>query len=350
MRLLFVLALAACTPKSEVEDSAAPEDDPLSWPLDAPGPFTVGYQQWPITYAPTPGDSRDIVVNVWYPTDAEDGDDLLYAGFAPAMGTLGNAALAPSAHDEGYPVVAYSHGDQGYGGTSFDLMIWFASHGWIAVAPDHTDNLLIANVDPSPPAHHAHRVHDVVQSVDALSTLDGFDAADTSQWLMTGHSRGATTVWSLLGATYDPSTQDDWCAGCTSDELALFDALGDDRIVGAIPMAGTLRRSYFGTTGHQSVQVPVLAMTGTDDAVGQQQQFDEMDTVDFTWIDLEGGCHQSFALGACSTLDVGEGYRIIDTYALALGRHLLLGDNDDTTVGILEGSIEVDARVHYARK
>jgi predicted dienelactone hydrolase len=350
MRLLFVLALAACTPKSEVEDSAAPEDDPLSWPLDAPGPFAVGYQQWPITYAPTPGNSRDIVVNVWYPTEADDGDDLLYAGFAPAMGTLGNAALAPSAHDAGYPVVAYSHGDQGYGGTSFDLMIWFASHGWIAVAPDHTDNLLIANVDPSPPAHHAHRAHDVVQSVDALSTLDGFDAADTSQWLMTGHSRGATTVWSLLGATYDPSTQDDWCAGCTSDELALFDAIGDDRIVGAIPMAGTLRRSYFGAAGHQSVQVPVLAMTGTDDAVGQQQQFDEMDTVDFTWIDLEGGCHQSFALGACSTLDVAEGYRIIDTYALALGRHLLLGDMDENTVGILDGSIEVDARVHYARK
>jgi len=351
MKWIFTLALVvACNKADEATDSGGDTEDPLSWAVDAPGPYNVGFQLWPLTYEPIPGEPRTIVVNFWYPTDETEGDELKYADIAPAVGTLGNAAPAASAHTDGYPVLAYSHGDRAYGGTSFDLMIWFASHGWLAVAPDHTDNLLIENVDHSPPAHFAHRALDVIQSVDSLSTLDDFDGVDTSSWLLSGHSRGATTVWTLAGATYDPTSTDTWCPGCSDTEIALFSSLGDDRVVGAIPMAGTIRRSYFGAGGHQSVSAPVLAMTGTVDQVGQQEQFDEMDAVDFTWIDLEGGCHQTFALGGCGTLDVADGYRMIDTYALAMGRHLMLGDDSDNTVGILDGSIEVDSRVSYQQK
>ena len=60
------------------------------------------------------------------------------------------------------------------------------------------------------------------------------------------------------------------------------------------------------------------------------------DGVERTWIDLAGGCHQTFALGACGTLDVAEGYRVVNAYALAFGRAQLL--DDDSVAAILNGS------------
>ena len=49
------------------------------------------------------------------------------------------------------------------------------------------------------------------------------------------------------------------------------------------------------------------------------------------WLEIEGACHQTFAIGACSNLDGGEGFDIVQTYALAFARRSVLDDDDAGT-------------------
>ena len=102
-------------------------------------------------------------------------------------------------------------------------------------------------------------------------------------------------------------------------------------------MAGTLRRSWFGSDGELSVDGPVLFFSGTEDSVGQQNQFDQMGAIDFTWVELDGGCHQTFALGGCNTLDTDLGFHVVQTLALAFARHTVLGDAQLRTASLLSG-------------
>src|SRR5690606_27656465 len=125
-------------------------------------------------------------------TDATEGEELSYAGIAPAKGTLGDAPPAASVYEGGYPLLAYTHGDRGFGGTSADLMGWVASHGWVAVAPDHTGNLLV-DPDVNAQLHWRHRPMDVRAVVDALRDLPKDDALAgkvvTDAYALAGHSR-----------------------------------------------------------------------------------------------------------------------------------------------------------------
>jgi hypothetical protein len=83
-------------------------------------------------------------------------------------------------------------------------------------------------------------------------------------------------------------------------------------------------------------------MGGTMDDVGQVAQFEQMGDIDFTWLELEGGCHQTFGIGTCGSLDTDEGYAMVDTYALAFGRRHVLGET--AMDGILDGSELIDER------
>ena len=364
--LLLCAALAAgCPVAANDDDSTQPEDDgvdPLSWAVDVPGPFNAGWRGWEVSYTPLgQDDSRTIGFNVWYPTEAEVGDEVRYLGVFLDEVSLGNAPAAASVHDDGYPVMVYSHGFQGWSGTSSELCRYFASHGWVVVAPDHTGNTLLDHSDPLETAHYLQKPQDVSVVLDVLEDLPASDPlaglADTSRVIISGHSFGSYPTWGVLGATYDEASIDSACTGggglptgaCTPAQRDAFLSgdLDDARVVGAIPMAGTIRRSFFGVEGHRTVRGPVLFMSGTNDQVGQQGQWDSMDQIDFTWIEVEGGCHQTFATGVCVTLDSAEGFGIVDTYALAFARSLLLGD--DTVAGILDGTTTVSDKATFAR-
>ena len=104
-------------------------------------------------------------------------------------------------------------------------------------------------------------------------------------------------------------------------------------------MAGTIRKPFFGDVGYQSVQGPVLFISGTEDNhQSAQDHFDEVVGIDFSWLSLKGGCHQSFALGQCPTLDVPLGFDIVQTYALAFARKHILGVEDKDIENLLKGS------------
>lgn len=335
-------------------------NDPLDWDLGAPGPFAAGFRRIETTYVP-PGESepRVITVDVWYPASEAEGAHPAYLG-----GTLfldrqawTDAPLARSPYGDTYPVHVHSHGHQGFGGTSADLMRYFASHGWVAVAPDHVGNLLNDNLDPMPVAMSYYRSFDITAALDAVAALPEGDplagVLDTSRVVMSGHSRGVHTVWATIGATFDTAQVTARCDSgalqlCNESTVAVFEAgLRDPRIVAAIPMAGSIQQDWFGDDGHSSVDVPILAMSGTNDPVGADRQFEITGDIDLRWVEIEGGCHQTFALGGCSTLDDALGYSIINTYALAFARKIVLGDDDPRTEGIVDGSIEVSTLAEF---
>ena len=357
MHFLTVLAVVGGCSADKAADTAAVDAvviDPLSWPVDAEGPFGVGYQSFDKTYSPGEGFAdRTIRVNIWYPTVDTEGPSAEYTVGLDAE-VMANAVPADPAHEGGFPAHVHSHGFQGYGGTSAFMARYFASHGIATIAPDHTNNTLIDNADPLGAAHYFHRPLDVRAALDAVEELDASDPLagliQTDAVMLSGHSFGAYTIWAAGGATYDLDNVAEMCAtgegirddGCTSAEEAMFASdLTDSRVVSLMPMAGTLRRAWFGSTGELSVDKPVLFMGGSNDAVGQVDQFEEMGDIDFTWMELEGGCHQTFALGSCTSLDPELGFHIVQTAALAFVRVTVLGDESEQSVGIISGEVSL---------
>jgi len=148
---------------------------PLLFPVprlpDPGGPYAVGTRtfQWVDperleAYTPDPTDHRVIMVQVWYPAapaaearTAPWMESLDVAG--PAMAAflrlpsffLDHAELmrthaypdAPAAPGGPFPVVLYSHGWNGFRTINLDQSEALASHGYIAVAVDHTYGAMV---------------------------------------------------------------------------------------------------------------------------------------------------------------------------------------------------------------
>lgn len=340
---------------AEVDTTPEPTPAETATELTEPGPFNVGYRVFDWSYqAPWHAEPRVIPINVWYPTeDPLVGQGTFYIDTFPDRNVIVDASLAASVFGDSYPVHLHSHGSQGFGGTSAFMMRHFASHGWVAVAPDHVGNLLNDDIEPRPVATYLNRPRDLSEALDAVAGLSDGDplagVLDTDRVLLSGHSFGVYTVWAAIGADFDDALIADWCdtQGCTDEEEAGFLAnLGDPRIVAAVGMAGTYRASFFGDAGHATVTAPFFAMTGSEDGPeGARQQYDERTGIDLRWIELEGGCHQSFALGGCATLANQRGFDVLDAYTLAFGREWVLGDTSTGVEAILTGEFVVDDEI-----
>ncbi len=323
------------------------EGTTLDYPVDATGPFHVGYVTFPYDYEAL-GSARTIDIHLWYPTKGTGGESPIYEGLFLDEVSQVNAALAPPVGAT-YPVHVHSHGHMGFGGSSANLAQYFASHGWMVVAPDHTGNTLTDNIDPRPASTYLTRSLDVSAALDALEAHE--PTADTDRVLMSGHSFGVHTCWASAGATFDIEAVKLKLTEATADELIAFEAgVVETRVVASIPMAGSIDRDLFGAGGHTSVSIPMLAMSGGLDPVGADEQFDTTDAVDLTWIDLAGGCHQTFALGDCETLEPEQGFAIVNLYALAFARTHVLSDTDEAVLGIVDGTMPVSAKVTFKKK
>lgn len=339
-----------------------PDGGLLHFPVDAVGPFRVGYRAWKITYEPKAGGGgpREIGINVWYPTLDTEGTNPVYLKLFEDTDVLENAALAPPIEPAGYPVHVYSHGASGFGATSSDLMHYFASHGWVAVAPDHTGNTLGTPTSPYPLSLYVHRSTDVSAALDALDALPEGDPlagkCRTERVILSGHSFGTFTTWASGGAAFDPSALEAKCnAGeftepCAPEQIDAFaKGLGDARVVAGLPMAGG-SPGWIADGGFDAASKPFFLMTGSNDPVGAEAVWDATTSLDLTWIDIEGGCHQLFALGGCAEVDSAVGYAIVNTYALAFARRHVLGDESDRVARLLDGTEPVSDLVTFQRK
>ncbi|MCC6647825.1 MAG: hypothetical protein IT374_19940 [Polyangiaceae bacterium] len=336
--------------------------DLTSLPVDQDGPFLVGYRSFAHTYTP-PGQTapRKIQIHVWYPA-AETNDD--NPNYGPLRDPAAYRDAAPTSPVEagGFPVVVHSHGSSSFGGSSPFLVHRFVSHGWVFVAPDHTGNLLLdpPNQQDRPIALYYERPLDVSQALDALAADAALGPSSrTSRVVMTGHSFGGYTTWVSAGATLDPAAVDQQCksggfkAPCTDAERAAFAGqLSDPRIVAAIPMAGgNDSTDWYGQGGQDHVRVPLFMMTGSEDGPGSAAAaLARITQVPLTWIDIEGGCHQSFSLGGCKDIPDADSFSIVSTYALAFARRHGLGDASARVAAILDGTETVNPRVTLKRK
>jgi len=342
-----------------------PEGAPLDAPVDELGPFRVGYRTFLHTYQPEGlGGPREIRINLWYPTLDTEGTPPKYLSVFKDDDVLEDATVAPPWDPAGYPVHVHSHGAWGFGGTSADLMHYFASHGWVAIAPDHAGHTLPEHTeDPLPISVRILRSMDVSASLDLLEDLPEGDPLAgkclTEKSLLSGHSAGAQTTWSSAGAAFDMASVQAMCDGgtfaapCTPEELAIFAAgLGDDRVAAGLPMAGGVgdEPGWFGNDGYDAAQNPFMLMSGTLDPVGAENVWERVKSLDYTWLDFEGGCHQLFALGGCSKFETFEGYALVNTYAFAFARRHVLGDTSARVTAILDGSESLSPKVHFQHK
>lgn len=357
MKLL--LLLAGCSPTAPGDSQVA--FDPTSWSVQEVGDYNVGYREWDHEYEdPIDGSNRTTKVGAWYPTTDVEGEDAVYLdGLYRDEDAFLGAEVAEPPLPDGFPVHVYSHGDRGWGAASESLMRFFATHGWVSVAPDHTGNTLLQSDEPRPTRHYIHRPLDIqgtLNSLEGLSAEDGLSNTNTDRVLMSGHSFGAYSVWAGSGAGFDATALAAQCESlpegkCSSAEFEFFlsGQLADSRIAAGITMAGSLRRGFFGNEGHRSVVDPMLLMSGTEDLEGTADSWPSVQDMDHVaWLELVGGCHQSFAAGICSTLDADLGFSLIDAYALALGRHAVLGDSSDEVDALLTGTLSLSESAIYS--
>jgi predicted dienelactone hydrolase len=328
----------------------------LSWELDASGPFQVGYRTLEFTYdADGDEEERTIKLSIWYPTEDASGEPGSYLGLLDDPLVFTNAALAPSVYGESYPVHVHSHGHQGFAGSSNFLMRHFASHGWVVAAPDHRGNTLIDNIEPRPSWMYTVRPSDITASLDTLANLPVDDPLAsklaTERVLMSGHSYGGYTTFVSSGASFDPAKIEELCPDdtCSKDTLASFNTgVRDERVIAAIPMAAG-NRDMFGEAGYQDLACPVLYMTGSVDHPGVNEAvWEGLQGTDSVRIDIEGGCHQLFGLGACHEISDDQGFAIVDAYALAFGRYHVLGDSG--VRDIIDGSSSLSVKVLFMKQ
>jgi len=368
--LTFGLALVlGCGPTEQSPATPAgppmPEGGLLDYPVDELGPFHVGYRTFLTTYQPKVVEGpREIRINIWYPTLDEEGTNPKYLNVFPDDDVFEGASVAPPFDPAGYPVHIHSHGYSAFGGSSSDMMHWFASHGWVAIAPDHTGNTLPEHEDKKPISISFLRSMDITASLDVLENLEASDPlagkCRTDKVFMSGHSFGSFTTWASGGATFVLSEIQAMCDSgtrfsepCKPEEIAVFgEGLGDSRIAAGLPMAGGVgtEPGWFGFDGYDAVKKPYMLMTGTDDPVGAENVWDRVKTIDFTWLDFEGGCHQLFALGGCPNFETYEGWRLVATYAQAFANKHILGDPSPKVSGILDNTDVLSPKVHFQHK
>jgi len=354
-----VLLYASCAPPA----AECGERRTLDLAPETPGTYDVGVRTWLLTYVPIAGGpERTVRAYAWYPTRDTDRDGMTYLDLWPDPESLVDATPAEPVDGCAYPVFAHSHGFQGFAGGSAHLMKHFASHGWVAVGVDHTGNTIADHVDPLATSHYVSKPKDVSALLDALAALpdgDPLSKADVSKVVLGGHSFGTYTTWALAGATTDAAALTESCkpggafpqGSCSEAELQAFSAgFRDPRVVGVIPMAGGFRRSIFGAGGQSTVAVPMLQMTGSEDDVGFDEDWDSFAGLDLAWIDLAGGCHETFNIGTCSTLEREAGWTIVDAYALAFARRHVLGDDSADVTGLVDGTRPISAKVTYRRR
>ncbi len=349
---MIVLLIWSCSGESKDSAEIPEVIDWRTFSPEDPGPFNVGHMLVNHTYQPLPDQpERTIPIEIWYPTEDVAGETATYF-IGVDESVIDNAQPAPPIHEKGYPVHLSSHGYQGWGANSAFLMSHFASHGWVVVAPNHIDNTIIDHSSPLAVNHFVHRPKDLIESLNVLENLDWEYSIYTDDVVMSGHSFGASySTWGIAGARYDNidtvcQTGDgleDPTTLCTESEYTSLSSggLNDSRVKVAIPMAGTDRKTFFGDTGYQGVDVPVLFISGTED--GQERNvshYEDITGLDFQWLSLENACHQSFTVGGCATMDTDLAFNILNHYVLAFARQRLLGDDSSDIQSVLNGTVQ----------
>ena len=238
--------------------------------------------------------SADLRVTIWYPAATDVATVSIDVGPAdrPYM-YLGQAAIdAPFASDERYPVILYSHGNNG----SVQTTAWFgtalARSGYVVIAPDHPGN----NLDDEQTTGGALlwwlRADDLKVALEAVADDPVLGShIDPKRVGVSGFSMGGITTMMALGGVFDGRLYDEYCLahpGSTicppAEVLPIFDAgnahypeeirrelvhMVADRRIPAAKAAFVIAPAAIGFTPESmaKIDVPVTFIVGSDEAL-----------------------------------------------------------------------------------
>jgi predicted dienelactone hydrolase len=260
MRLLLLLPLAGCLFDDDPNIEVPPYDFPGPW---TPGTFAVDL---------VGSDGTPLTAQVWYPAAVDDGALHTYV-----LQLTRTALDKPAAECLGArPVLAYSHGSGGLRYQSLFLTELLASHGYIVIAPDHTDNTTFDEDEDAYGRVALRRPQDLADAYDVLADderLAGcIDRADG--YAVAGHSFGGWTAAAAAGAVIDPvaiaavcGTSRGWLCQILDeiDTAELLD-LSDPRIWASVAMAPSSPYT-FGDEGAGMHDTPSFILGGDDDTL-----------------------------------------------------------------------------------
>ena len=315
------------------------------------GPFRAGYRTLDLSYVPQGEDGlRETRLHVWYPTADTEGAGTRHLVIFRDDGVFVDASLAPPLDGDRYPVVVHSHGGQGFAGAHSQIARRLATHGWVAMAPDHVGNTLVGNRDAREAPNFLGRPQDLSAALDLAENLPASDPLSgmlaTDRALATAHSVGAYAMWALAGMPYDEDRVRENCtdptrvpeSGCTEPQVQAFvDGFRDPRVVATVHLDGDLDANWFDYADTAVVDVPMLYMY---DDVSEDPANVEHDR----WISVSvpGACHEAFNLGpwdprGCRGFDAAQGIHLSSTFTLAFGRRHLFDDRGAEVREILAG-------------
>lgn len=353
---VFCLTVTFLGCSSGNDDNADPAVD-----VTSRGAYQVGIRTSSLTYTPRGLDTeRTLRVVLWYPTNAEEGDRGSYLGLGEALFD------APLADGSQFPVLLYSHGTTSFAECAYDLMEFFASHGFVVASADHSGDTTADRDTPRTTEMFVQRPQDVSALLDWLYALPGEDPLAgrlTEDVALAGHSYGGWNVFATVGADYNDAVID----GCEADNSGAFcstmtpayadilrTGFKDERFKVVIPMAPG-NASLVGPNGLSGVDIPILLMTSSLDRnnpndVDGDPYWAAMSRDDALRINYDKGGHHSYILtcelspvialengGGCE--DANTDYRILleatNVYSMAFTRFHLFGDR--SMLPILEG-------------
>ena len=296
--MALLLLLASCANSGNSENGAT--RDP-----GAAGPYPIGITEV-VFYDETR--DRTLLTNVWYPAaesarDAEpapaesylpEGLEVLAANSTLPLRSVRDAELSPQGP---FPLILFSHGNNGINFQNGDQMEHLASHGFVVAAPDHEGNTYFDN-SGSPSGLSIDRPIDLIFLLDEMLRTNAapdelfYNWIDTSIGVgVTGMSFGAYTV------------------------VAAADQ--DDRIVAVLPqvLTGPISEDYDTPT--------LLLLAGEDKTVGLDGNQRIRDTYATTkgpriLIEVPDGGHYSPTISCYTGLGIGnadgcgEGVRFAD--------------------------------------
>lgn len=346
--MLLIILAAGCAGEDTTQDTAAV--DPIT-ELTSRGPWHAGYHQRDVTYTDPNGAERTLRTTFWYPASATDGGVPGFLTPLPDDDLWEDATGAEGA----FPVFVWSHGHQGYAEASAFLMAHLASHGWLVVSPDHTDN---TTWDGSGRTTHIYyqRPADLTAVLDAVAAATDLPvAADTDAVIAGGHSFGGYTMHAWAGAPYQVDALGDacdagtgnsgYCSELTPELEALFRADLSDPRVDAFVTAAPGDLAFFGTEGLGVIDRPLLMLTGSEDYSDERAEIWEGLRGDgHQHTQITGGAHNVFTdysgLIEEQTLDAAVGFDIVNAWVLAWAR---AHAGDDSGRGLLFGDVSVAA-------